>query len=388
MIVRQFLQWVRTAPASARADATSALARAYLFSDLGPDDRAATEGAMIMLLDDPSPLVRAALAEALAASRDAPPAVVHALAADHPAIAAILLRRSPLLSDADLVDRVGAGDPTAQAVIAERIGLGPAVAAAIAEVGSAEACLVLIENASATIPAFSLERVVERHAHLAAVRDSLLARDDLPAHLRQALVAKLSDTLADYVTAQRWLDAGRARRVAREACEKATVALAATSVSREVAGLVRHLRQSGQLTAALLLRALLSGNVQLFEAALSDLADLPPARIARLLEDRSGKGLRAAFDRAQLPAPLLMAARAALAIVRESPSLADASAALRLKRRLVDGVLAHCQREAAGGDGDLGALLMLLRRFAVEAAREEARRFCDDLAGAEGAAAA
>ena len=59
MIVRQFLQWVRTAPAAERAEATSALARAYLYSDLSPDDRAAAEGAMIMLLDDPSPLVRA-----------------------------------------------------------------------------------------------------------------------------------------------------------------------------------------------------------------------------------------------------------------------------------------------------------------------------------------
>src|SRR6202011_1760909 len=67
MIVRQFLQWVRTAPAADRADATSALARAYLYSDLSKDDRIAAEGAMLILLDDPSPLVREALAQALAA---------------------------------------------------------------------------------------------------------------------------------------------------------------------------------------------------------------------------------------------------------------------------------------------------------------------------------
>ena len=39
MIVRQFLQWLRNAPSGERADATSALARAYLHSDLSPDDR-------------------------------------------------------------------------------------------------------------------------------------------------------------------------------------------------------------------------------------------------------------------------------------------------------------------------------------------------------------
>ena len=64
MIVRHFLQWVRTAEAAERAEATSALSRAYLYSDLSGDDRAAAEGAMIMLLDDPSPLVRHALADA------------------------------------------------------------------------------------------------------------------------------------------------------------------------------------------------------------------------------------------------------------------------------------------------------------------------------------
>ena len=38
MIVRHFLQWVRTAAAGERAEATSALARAYLYSDLSHDD--------------------------------------------------------------------------------------------------------------------------------------------------------------------------------------------------------------------------------------------------------------------------------------------------------------------------------------------------------------
>jgi uncharacterized protein (DUF2336 family) len=97
MIVRQFLQWVRYAPPRDRAEATSALARAYLYSDLPPDDLAAAEGAMIMLLDDPSPLVRRALAYVFAISQKAPPAVVHALANDQPEIAMSILALSPLL---------------------------------------------------------------------------------------------------------------------------------------------------------------------------------------------------------------------------------------------------------------------------------------------------
>src|SRR6185503_11917060 len=118
MIVRQFLQWIRNAAPGERAEATSALSRAYLYSDLTADDRAAAEGAMIMLLDDPSPLVRHALADALASSAHAPAAVMHALINDQPDIAAIVLERSPLLLDSDLVDAIAVGGADMQAAIA------------------------------------------------------------------------------------------------------------------------------------------------------------------------------------------------------------------------------------------------------------------------------
>src|SRR2546423_1117772 len=44
MIVRQFINWIRTAPAGERAEATRALARAWLISDLSHDDRVAARG--------------------------------------------------------------------------------------------------------------------------------------------------------------------------------------------------------------------------------------------------------------------------------------------------------------------------------------------------------
>src|SRR3954453_16646814 len=114
MIVRQFLQWVRAARPGERAEATSALARAYLHSDLSADDLAAAEGAMIMLLDDPSPLVRRGMAEVFASSQKAPPVIVHALASDQPEVALPLIERSPLLSDEELIDLVKQGRPQVQ----------------------------------------------------------------------------------------------------------------------------------------------------------------------------------------------------------------------------------------------------------------------------------
>lgn len=381
MIVRQFLKWVRTAPAGERAEAAGALARAYLFCDLSRQERVAMESALVLLLDDASPMVRAALAETLASSAVAPPAVIHGLAQDQPDIAAIVLERSPLFIDAELVDAAASLGPVAQTAIARRAPLPCAVAAAIAEVGCAESCLVLIENPAAQIAQLSLDRIVERFGRLAAVREALLARPDLPASTRQALVSTLSATLADFVVARAWLDPERARRVAREACEKATVALAELGRKAEARPLVRHLRLTGQLTAGLLLRALLSGAIALFEEALAELSGLPLRRVQALIHDPAGAGFSAVFAEAALPASTYPAFRHALEAWRDGP---DIDGAGRLKRRMVERALTGCE---AAHLGDVEPLLALLRRFAAEAAREEALSYCAALEDEPDAAA-
>lgn len=379
MIVRHFLQWVRSASAAERAEATTALARAYLYSELSRDDRMAAEGAMVMLLDDRSPNVRRALAEVLADKAEAPPAIIHSLAADQADIAVPVLRLSPLLLDADLVDIVGGGDTVAQCAIAGRQDLPCAVAAAIAEVGAAEACLIVIENADADIAPFSLDRIVTRHGHLAAIREGIFARADVPPHTRHMLVVALSATLADFVSAKDWLPHERATQVAKEACEKATVAIAGRSHIAEVRPLVSHLRASGQLTAGLILRALLCGSVTLFEEALAELSGMPLSRVTGLVHDRCGAGFRALYDRAGLPASAYPAFRAAREAMTEGGFLSEPGGATRLKRRMVERVLTACEDALPG---EIEPLLTLLRRFATEAAREEARTFCEELAAA------
>src|ERR1700752_5301879 len=315
MIVRQFISWVRTASAGERAEATRSLARAWLISDLTEDDRTAAEGALLMLLDDASPLVRQAMAEVFARSLEAPAAIVQALSVDQPSVALPILEHSPLLIDADLVDIVATGNGEMQCAIARRSKLPASVCAAIAEVGTAAAALELIENAYAELAPFSWDRIVERHGHLAAIRESMLVLEDLPAATRAALVAKLSETLAQFVVARNWLSADRAGRITSEARDRSTLHIAARSRGEEMVGLVRHLRVTGQLPAGLILRALLSGNLELFDHALAELSDLPQARVSALLHDRGGASLVALLQRARLPESTFAAFRAALDVI-------------------------------------------------------------------------
>lgn len=376
MIVRQFISWVRTASAGERAEATRALARTWIFSDLPDEDRAAAEGALLMLLDDRSPLVRRAMAEVFAHSIHAPPAIVEALAMDQPFVAIPILEHSTLLIDADLVDIVATGNSELQCAVARRVPLPASICAAIAEVGSPASALELIENPSADLAQFSWDRIVERHGHLAAIREAMLLIDDLAPTTRLALVAKLSETLSRFVVGRNWLSEDRARRVTDEAMARSTVAIASRTAGEELHDLVSHLRQTGHLTVGLILRALLSGNVDLFNQALVELSGLSERRVAALLDDGASASLHALLTRAGLPESTFPAFRAALAARSEAGFVDSWIGATRLRRHMVERVMTICEDDVDASE----PLMILLRRFATESAREEARAFCEELA--------
>ena len=151
--------------------------------------------------------------------------------------------------------------------------------------------------------------------------------------------------------------------------------IAARSRGDDMRGLVQHLRATGQLTAGLILRALLSGNLELFDHALAELSGLPQARVSALLHDRGGASLQALLSRAGLPESTFAAFRIALEVSHETGFVGSLGGAARLRRQMVERVLTHCATDRRGAE----PLLILLRRFATESAREEARLFCDEL---------
>lgn len=375
MIVRRFLLWARTAPAEARARGAAALAGAYLRSAMSPEDRREAETALIALVDDPSPLVRRALAEEIAAAPQAPRNLVLGLIAEQSDVAALLLAQSPVLSEADLVDAAAVGDGLAQRAIAQRPWLSPGICAALAEVGVEEALIVLLGNPTADIPDFSLERIFERAGEAGAVREAMLAREDLPASLRQAIAAKVSDALAAFVSGCGWLTEERSARLARESTERVAVALAAGGEASDAPAIVDCLRENGRLTPGVILRSLLSGEPALAEAAFAALSDLPAKRVRALLWDRRGAGLKALYRKAAMPETLLPAFAAAITALKQAgPGQRRCGG---IDRELLGQVLIAC--EALEGPG-ANALMALLRRLDAEAARDEARLLADSLA--------
>ena len=304
MIVRKFIQWSQGASAAARADGVAALARAYLYSEMTPEERRDAECALYALLDDPSPLPRRAMAECFAGSPDAPPALIHGLARDQSEISTLVLTRSPLLADADLIDCAAVGDGAAQAAIALRAELSPAVCGSLAEIGGREAAIVLAVNESASIPDFALRRMVERFGEDGEVREALLGRAWLPATVRAHLADATARALAAFVVSRQWLSAPRGERIAQENRDRATMIIASgcAEYSEETAALAAYLRVAGQITPGVALRALLCGQKGLFEATLAELTGLSAKRIAGVAREPWSEAFAAVYAKAGFPA--------------------------------------------------------------------------------------
>ena len=89
-------------------------------------------------------------------------------------------------------------------------------------------------------------------------------------------------------------------------------------------------------------------------------------------------GFRAVYEKAGMPASVFPAFREAVTALREASS--EDAVSSRLKRQVVERVLAQCEHADIG---DIEPLLILLRRYAAEAAREDARAYCEELVADE-----
>ncbi|TIM48753.1 DUF2336 domain-containing protein [Mesorhizobium sp.] len=364
MVVSHFLKWIHTARVSERAAAASALAHAYINAELPFEDRCAAEAALTLLLDDASSKVRLAIAEALSMSHHAPLQIISALASDQPEVASLVLARSPLLTDADLIDRVAGGQKAIQKLIADRPRVSMAVAAAIAEIGEPEACATLLANGGADIASLSFRRIAERHGHLPSVREALISDARLPADCRHMLLIKLGETLKGSPLVLALMGRARTERVMRDACVKASLTLIEGTRQEEHAALMEHLRLRGDLTASFIIRTIAHGKVDFFGSALVALSQQSEQRVRALLAGGHDVALQALLRSAGLAAATHAIILRALKVWREVAN----------GKRLA-GVqeVSWLMLKELGGQSAEGDLAGLVKSIHLDALRENAR---------------
>jgi uncharacterized protein (DUF2336 family) len=370
VIVEAFLRWVETAKAGDRAKAANALGRAYLLSDMSIDERHAAEMAMTFLLDDPSPKVRLALAEAIAWSADAPRAIILSLSGDQAEIACHAVTCSPLLSDADLVDLAARGSSLTRMLIAARPAISRPVSAALAEIGEEEEVLCLLENKGAAIAPSSLKRIAERLGCCCDVRNLLLDRYDLPADARQLLTQHVSNALVDLPLAQAAIGTNRLERIAREASEAAIVSIAGEIAPREVSDLVEHLRITGRLTPSFLMHTLCSGKVEFFAGAIVNLTGCDERRVSSILATGRMHAVRALYESAGLSREIAVVFVEATFLWREASRKTSGTMLANVCGRLLDTFRHRDSAHAA-----VQELLEMIEKLHVAEQRQSARGY-------------
>jgi uncharacterized protein (DUF2336 family) len=300
VIIQTFVRWADTAKATDRAKAANALGRAFLQSEMDQQERQAALMALTWLLDDPSPKVRLALAEALADSEMTPRSLILPLSADQPEIACHIIARSPVLTDIDLVDLAASGDDVVRVLIASRFIVSQPVCAALAEIGGEIETAAMLGNPGAIIGRQSLRRISERHAASAEIRELLLSREELPADARHLLALGISEALSECGLVRHAIGERRFDRIRREACEAATVSLASEATPTDIPALIEHLRRDGRLTPNFLMQALCAGKVDFFAAAMVNLSGLAEKRVRSILADGRFHAMRALYEAAGL----------------------------------------------------------------------------------------
>ena len=378
MIVQEFLKWSEVANATDRANATSTLARAYLCSKMDPQQRQDAEAAMTVLMDDAAPKVRLALADALGASNRAPRHIILGLARDLPEIAMLVACRSPLFLDYELVEMINNAPKIVQIAIACRQPLPKLVCAAVCKIGTREACEALLQNNHVVLNHDMLLAVADRFGSIPNTRSVLMEYPDLPVDIAQILLQKLATGLTSHVVDMGWLGAEKAQRIQRESVEKATIVMASQLEPHRLPRLVEHLRQSSQLTAAVLLRAICKGDINFFKAALASLTGLPQSRIHAIIANGRSGNFRAAYTKSKLPSMALGLFETALDAWREA--YFDNSIPMEdLPKRVMDQIVA---RYNSGNGHRNEAVTVMLNRLAAEVNFEAARNHVDKMKAA------
>lgn len=379
MIVQHFLQWKDSANVTRRKAAASALGRAYLYSELEFEDRCAAEAALTVLLDDPSEKVRYALAEAICSSANAPIQVINALVNDQYEIASLIIARSPVINDRDLVARVETAESRLQVAIANRPQVSNRLALAIAITGCADAAAALLSNFNADVCVECRKNIVSRHVDNASVRGALLNDRDLEPNLRLQIMKAASEALSSMHLFGERRKNGSADIVLRDAEQQALAYMAGQTNNENVDDLIEALRTGGDLTTQLLIRVACQGKMDFLSRVIASLSGQTAQRVTSILVNERSTQLYALLAKAGFSSAVQPVFANSISLWRDVAQGRIVAGAQEVTRQIMERLEAdNKDRQPAANDD----ILALLRSIYLETMRDNARRHAVDLANA------
>ena len=288
--------------------------------------------------------VRRALAVTLKASPNLPSEIAAKLARDIESIAIPLLESSPVLSDEDLVEILESAEPARQYAIARRDTLSEAVTTALCTHAVDGAIIEALNNEGAQFNEVGMTRALDRYPTVKALQEAMVERPILPVLVSEKLAARLTGELFDRLVEKHAMPPQMAIDLATNTRERAGIDLIAQAgLQSDMKRYVQQLHLNGRLTASFVLRALCQGEVRLVEYAFAELAGIAHNKAWLLVHDGGTMGMRAIFERANMPPSLYPAFRAAIEVLHETEFDGTADDRIRFRKRMIERVLTRFQ---------------------------------------------
>jgi len=322
-----------------RAELADKVAASLTGPGLAAGEVALAQDIVRILARDVEAKVRASISKGLRHSPLLPRDVAQKLGNDIDDVALPLLADSLVLTDEDLVDLVGRGSARKHETIAARPNLTEAVSDALITHAGEPAVAVLMDNQTAKIAEHSLDRAITRFAGSLRVKQAMVLRHTLPITVSERLVNLVSSELQRHLLKTHALSPGVASDIVLRSREHAIIRLSMGSSEEELAGMVAQMHRSGRLTPTLMLRALCTGDIAFFEAAMAIRGDVPIGNAQLLIHEPSRRGLTALYRKAAMPENLFDAICAAIDVVDETGFDGDARDLERFRARVISRVL-------------------------------------------------
>jgi len=336
-----------------RAETAGKIAQGVETGVLSPKERQIAEEIFRVMVRDVEVRVREALAESLKGVPDLSGDIAQSLATDSAdSVALPMLESSAALSDEELIAIVNSGQESRQVAVAQRDSVSEVVSEALVDTGNEDAVVALVANEGATLREDTLLTVVDRYGDSERVQGPLVHRQTLPMTVSERLVAKVSDQLKEHLVSHHELPDSVAADLLLESRERAMVGILTEGNRTDLYELVEQMAQSGRLTTSIILRALCTGDLAFFEAALAHKAGVPLENVRVLIHDEGDLGFKSLYEKADLPDRLFQAFRAAVEIAKVLEMEKDDKDPEARSRLIMERILTQFEDPLQGYDSD------------------------------------
>jgi len=323
-----------------RAALTQKVCREVRTLQLSEQEREVVTKILTFISNDAAAMVRRALAITLKNSPNLPREIAKRLIKDVDSIATPILSFSPVLTDDDLLEVLKSKAATKILAISRRERINGNLVKAILRYGDSRAVASVAANDGAELGAELGSQMLDLYHDNDLVKESYIARRDLPPMVVEKLLTMVSADLAHTLSEKHNVPAEIAVEIGKRTRERASVDLISKNwIGSELKALVARLAIEGRLTNSLIVRSACAGNISMVEHAFAEKSDVSLNKARLMIHDSGPFGLQVLCQQAGLSEQEFAILRAAITIYRDLEQKGSGYGREKFRRVMIERVL-------------------------------------------------